>query len=190
MSSNPSLPPPLPPAVLPYASPAAYQPAPTAGVWQDGNVIVAFNGAVFPPRCVKCNAQAEPARALRKEYYWHHPAIFFTVLAGVLLYAILAVVIRKKGTVTFCLCDLHRAKRRNGILLGWILIPGGIALMIASAVYQNGWITLVGALVFIAGVIAAMRAQPLKPKKIDDHYLWLKGGGPAFLAELPGVVRQ
>jgi hypothetical protein len=30
----------------------------------------------------------------------------------------------------------------------------------------------------------------LKPKKIDDHYLWLKGGGPAFLAELPGVVGQ
>ncbi len=188
MSTDPSLPPPLPPAVLPYAVPVAYQPS--APVWREDNVLVAVIGAALPCNCVKCDAPVEPSRAIRKDYYWHHPLLILLIFAGVLVYAIVAIVVRKKGTVTFCLCEKHRANRRNAIILGWLLIPGGIATLIAGAVNSSAVIAILGGVMFIGGIVAAVMAQPLKPKRIDDRHMWFKGVCQPFLAELPGTVRQ
>ena len=170
--------------VIPYASPIILPTS--ADVWGDGKVIVARNGAVFPPRCVKCNGDVDrPGK--RRTYFWHHPGLYALILAGILVYAIVALIIRKKGSVVVCLCPKHRQQRLIGILAGWIGCVGGIATVIAGAANNSPWIAIAGVAIFIAGVVAAFNARLLYPKTIDDHFLWLAGGGSAFVRSLPGL---
>src|SRR6266446_5069294 len=70
----------------PYQAPQAVltpQIVPGGDVWQDRGLLVIRKGAVLPDRCVKCNAPAEGYR-LKRNLAWHQPAIYLTILAGIL----------------------------------------------------------------------------------------------------------
>lgn len=191
MSADPTAVPAVP--VLPYATPVAFQPA---GVWRDGATLVAHRNATFPDRCVKCNAAADGKRWNRK-LYWHHPAFYLLIIfPGLLIYVIVALCIRKSAKVSVGLCRKHRAVRRNGILLGWLIGLLGISGMIGSVmvadvrIYRNStvplWMLLGGIALFLFGLIWGMiRSRVVAPTRIDEQYVWLRGAGPAFLGELP-----
>jgi hypothetical protein len=175
----------------PYAPPAdisAYAPAPTQeginGWCEAGRLVLPATGARLPDRCVVCNAAAH-GYALRKKFYWHHPAVYLGLLVNVIVYAVLAMVLRKTATVSFGLCPKHRAKRVYGLWIGW----GGFGLafcaMLACAV--------IGAAETILATIAAMVLLPIVgfilartavPAKIDERWIWLKVG-ERFLETFP-----
>ncbi len=183
--SNSTSPPPLAPPVIGYATPTR---ASADGVWQENHLLVAAKDATLPPRCVKCNGPAD--HTLRKMFYWHHPALYLVILFQILIYAIIALIIREKGRVTFSLCDRHHAKRRNAIIAAWLLVPGGLAVIITGGIYESGAVALTGLALFVGGIVALLLVPVLRPTKIDKQFLWFKGVSPAYLAELPGVVRQ
>ena len=66
-----------------------------------------------------------PAEGYTKKFNlsWHHPALYLIVLAGVLIYVIVALIVRKTARVNIPLCPAHRAKRRNIILTGLGVFP-------------------------------------------------------------------
>ena len=84
----------------PYKPPIANAPvymaeaAPEAGMWRKGKVLVFRKETILPDRCVKSNAATK--RKLKRQLTWHHPAIFLTILISILVYAILALVLRKE----------------------------------------------------------------------------------------------
>ncbi len=82
-----------------------------------GKQLVVELGAVFPDRCLKCNA---PAEGFKKRFNvsWHHPALYLLVLLGLLIYVIVALVVRKTARLDIPLCPRHRALRRNLMLAG------------------------------------------------------------------------
>jgi len=174
--------------VLPYLGPMATA---SYGVWRQGNQIVASKGATLPTACVKCNC-TEELKSIRRNYSWHHPAWVLLIFVGVLIYIIVALVLRQSGVVTFSLCHRHRKRRAIALLLMWlgVLVSYG-AMFVGCSLTQRredlqvliviSWfILLVAAL--IAGQIFA---RILTPKKIDDRFLYLGGACPEFLNSLP-----
>jgi hypothetical protein len=179
----------------PYAAPAyqaEYAQAPVQqippkpqGLWQEGKVLIAANGTPFPDRCVKCNAPANGYR-LKRKFSWHHPAIALTIFVAVLVYLILAMVLSKKAVFQLPLCPKHRSMRTWMLITFSLLTIGSIGMIISAIPLENGWVALAGLIFFIGFLITTQYvAQVLTPKKIDDHYAWLKRCSADFLRELP-----
>jgi hypothetical protein len=169
--------------VLPYLTPMAAQPM---GVWREGKVLIVAKETVLPPTCVKCNRPSD-GRPIRRKFWWYPPAWLLLILVpyGVLLCFIVVLIIRKSGVVHYSMCEAHRRRR-------WAWGAGGLALSavgLGGAVYVASqdafqWMS-VGLVTFIAGLVVAVVAQSLRPKRIDAHYVWLKGAGEEFLAQFP-----
>jgi hypothetical protein len=181
-----------PVGVLPYITPLAATASTSQGIWRDGARLITTRKAELPPLCVKCAAPADGSYK-RRTFYWHHPAWALLVLFALLLYAIVAMIVRKKSVVVVGLCRAHQA-RRTWLLLGtWLLSLGGIAAMIAGPVagteMRADWMIPAGLLggigmIFVA-LLTGFAARVLVPTKIDDHYAWFKGCGGAFLSQFP-----
>src|SRR5262245_50409406 len=87
--------------------------------WRNGTRVVMRPGCALPPRCVKCNEPALQPMAPRK-LTWHHPAWWLVlILFNIVVYLIVALVVRKKAQVTFGVCARHRRRRRIFIAVGW-----------------------------------------------------------------------
>ena len=179
--------------VNPYAAPLtesvlnAEVIQPTGGIWRDGKRLVMWKGATLPDRCVRCNAPAN-GRRLKRTLYWHHPLVFLVVLAGVLVYVIVALVVRKKAVVTIGLCDRHYQRRLYAILAWWLITlacAGSLWFGIANH-GQPPWLIWAAIVGFFGNLFFAVAiTRPVAPVRIDDHYVWLKKTGTAYLAEFP-----
>lgn len=143
-------------------------------------------GVPFPPFCVKCGA---PSTApLERSYYWHEPWVYLFILPGLLIYAILALAVRRRLNVIVPLCAEHRRRRRRTILAAWLVVLGGTAIPIALAAQLGvgaGWTFLLIPVGIIAGGIIGVSANPLTPKRIDDAGGTFNGAGEPFLRKLP-----
>jgi hypothetical protein len=192
MTLPPQLPPQLPPAALDDANP--YARAGTAA-HAERNLIIAPPVVDLPHRCIFCN---EPdAKRLTMKYSWHHPALYLLILAGILIYAIVALIIQKKATVRMSLCALHAARRQRKMLIFWLVPLIMIGVIIAGPVLENARMIgkdmsipfiLFGILgLIIALVVAGMSGRLLKPKFIDERMLKLAGAGRPFLDSLGAI---
>jgi hypothetical protein len=152
--------------------------------WRDGKKVVVHDKACLPQRCVKCNAEtSEPA--FKRKLYWHHPAYFLLIFINVLLYLIVAIIIRKRGSAEIYMCAHHRARRRwflAGLWLGMIL---ALVLIIVGWANANTWIILLGVLTIIAAAVSGMASSVVRTARIANGNIWLTGAGKNFLASLP-----
>lgn len=182
--------------VNPYASPihTNYQPPVVLaemvgqGLYRKGRELVMHKQAVLPDRCVKSNEPAN-GRRLRRNLYWHHPAIYLTILISLLIYIILALILQKRARIDIGLSDRWFRKRRRGILIAWLLFLVGVVLIVvgcASSAPHAGWAIPVGlALALFAAIYGLIAARLVVPARITNEYVWLKGVHPDFLATLP-----
>jgi hypothetical protein len=179
----------------PYASPLT---TPTVydaqipeelALWRKGSQLVMRKTAPLPARCVKSNAPTD--RRLKRSLYWHHPAIYFSILISILIYAVLALILRKSATIYIGLSDEWFAKRHRAMLVGWLLFLASIAMIVAGIAMLDQsdafpWLIAASPLVFLFGAIYGhLGARMVVAVRISDEYVWLKGIHPSFLADLP-----
>jgi hypothetical protein len=144
-------------------------------------VVIPVLGARFPDRCVVCNQPA--VKRLSRKLYWHTPYLYGLILIALLIYAIVALIVRKTARFEIGLCEKHVKRRRFGIFLAWFGFFGGLVATIAVADRAPAMM-LVTMLVTIASPIAGIfMSQVVSAKRIDDRYAWLKVGRP-FLDSL------
>jgi hypothetical protein len=174
----------------PYAPPADDAPVhraqgPSEGIWcKDGQLVVHKIGGRLPDRCVVCNAPAHGYK-LRKTFAWHPPEYYITIIAGLLIYVIVAMVSRKTALVELGLCEQHRARRRNGLIIAWAGFAGSFCLMFVGAAGRSGKL-FIGSVVglVVVPLAGALVARVVYPTKIDNEYAWFRVGKP-FLDSLP-----
>jgi hypothetical protein len=158
------------------------------GVWRDGNHVLVAHGASFPQRCVKCNADVDGQSKVRR-VHWHHPSIYLLLLVYVIVYVIVAAIMRKTAEIDPCLCEEHASKRRQWIWIGWLgALFGlfGVPVLGAMAGAEMAPIILLAVCWFLLfGIAGSINARILYPKRIDANYTRLKGADPRFLAGLP-----
>ncbi len=119
---------------------------------------------------------------------WHSPVWYLLILVSILLYIIVALIIRHTATIQVGYCDMHRSKRRRAITIGWVLALGGIGLTVVAASLTKpiALLVVLGVVVFLVGLIwGIVGSQVVSPKRIDARYVWLKQVSPDYLAELP-----
>ena len=159
-----------------------------AGLWQDRGLLVVDNGAGLPPRCVVCNAPASGA-PLPRTLSWHPAGWYLLVLFNVLVYAIVAMIVRKTATIHVGLCDRHRARRRLWIAIAWALFAIAFALPACLMPFGDGAVFVGGMLLppllIAAGLCGILGARVVHAKKIDGERAWVAGACSDFLAELP-----
>lgn len=171
----------------PYAAPSAEADGggPTGGLLtglggdlrREGDLIVVpVTGAAFPPRCVVCNERT--GTRLKRRLFWHPQGYYALIFIGWLIYVIVAMMVRKRADVEMGLCGKHLARRRNGILIGWL---GSIACFVAAVALAGNYplIAILCGLAFFACVIAGViMVRVVTPKRIDQQFAWLKFARP------------
>jgi hypothetical protein len=158
-----------------------------AGAWCDGNLLVVTKGYDLPDRCLKCNEPAGGWR-LKRTFSWHPPILYVLIIASLLIYVIVALIVRHTGKLAVPLCPRHRQIRRQAIIVGWLSSLLGLAVMIASVVPRetNPILLILGAGLLLFGILyGLLRSQTVVPSKIDKQRIWLRKVDPEFLAELP-----
>ncbi len=194
--------------VNPYAAPVLESgpntpsvPNPNAahGLWREGNRLVTHIGAQLPDICVKTG---EPTKErLFRKMQWHHPAIAIAILGGLLLYVILAVILTKRAQVWLPLSKDQLAVRKTRLLICWLIGLGclaaiGLGIFLAITMRNpNEYSPLMFILLFGGGILGGLIsliagssiANVLKPTKITDTHIWLKGAHPNILNKLPNA---
>ncbi len=148
--------------------------------------------AILPPLCVKCGAPAD-GKPVEKTFYWHHPALFLLILAGLLIYAIVALVVRKSIRVRVPLCALHAQRRSTAITLAWVLPVIGVAdaFILPGFGVDGGWVGMTTLLLLLAGLIIwAVISNPIRVKSIDQYCGVFSGFCETFLQQFPEAVPQ
>lgn|GEM_PF-509763 len=160
-----------------------------AGLWRHNSTLVVAldhaRQATLPPWCVKCGCHVEAADFKRK-FHWHPPAYYLLLLVNLLVFAIVAMIVRKHATLYLGVCPAHRAQRRRAIMLSWGLIVVGIVLIVVGVANDTPGLAGLGALNTLGAIIyGAVSAQPVTVKKIDERFAWLNGVDAGYLAQLP-----
>ena len=153
-------------------------------VWNDGGVALCHKGSPWPDRCVRCNAPAEGYR-LKRRLYWHPWWVYLTILAGLLVYVVIALVTRKTAEVEIGLCPTHRSRRRMGLAIAWLGVLGAIVGAYFIGGYDPALAFAFASLLLIGAIVTGVvLSRVVRPKRIDDRYAWLHCGAP-FVGSLP-----
>jgi len=164
---------------------AAVTPTASGGTWRDGTVLILTPEASLPSRCVRCNEPSEEPTKSRR-IYWHSPWLYLLILANILIYAVVAVIVRKKAVVAPGLCSAHKKRRRTGIAVAWTLLIAGLALMLMGIESGKAVVAVVGLLLILVALLVSTNVTRIvRAKRIDTQYIQLKGCGAAFLDSMP-----
>lgn len=155
------------------------------GQFRSGRVLVhaAVDGE-FADRCVRCDAPSTGDH-LKRSLYWHAPWVYALLITGPLLYALVTVIVRKRGTVHVGLCERHRRARRNVLMAAWL---GSItAISSCNFVGDSAPGMIVVAFFAVIGLAAwgIIGGRVVYPVKIDERWIHLRGVCDAYLAHLP-----
>jgi hypothetical protein len=158
------------------------------GPWRDGKYLVVRQDGLMPDACIKCGG--EPTTFIRKTLTWHHPAIYLTILIGVLIYVIVALVVRKTAKLQVPVCSVCNARRKRNLAIGWLSFVLSIVLFIAAAnVVESdtvrGWVLFTGFALLLFSLIWAVGIQFILAKKITDEFVWITKAGKKVLEPLP-----
>lgn len=176
---------------LPGGNPAAGEAV--YGVWRDGKRLVMDRDAKLPLVCLRTNEPSQ--RLLRREMFWHHPALVLLVPLGLVIYLIVVAVTQKRATIQIGLCEACFRRRRRLVAGAWLaalagvgMIVGGIACM-ADSKHQTetlGVILLLGGLVTMitAAILGTRWFRVVWPARMTDDFIWIKGVNPELLASL------
>ena len=180
------------------SAPQVETPSSAQGIWSDGNLLVVSKGTKLPPVCVLTNQKSQSE--VKRTFYWHHPAVFLSLLAGILIFVILALVLRKSQKLALPLSGPSLQKRKKALMFCWLIALSCVAVFVGAIMciatetfgYGNGWIgglLMFGAFIglMITAVIGSRFAAVLTPKKITDDAGWYKGVSFEYLQRFPAI---
>jgi hypothetical protein len=157
--------------------------------WQplqrQGRDLIVWKGATLPPYCVKCGIVSHQQPVERK-FYWHSPLLYLTILAGVLVYAIVAMIVRKRFDLAVPLCDSHFRLRRI-----WLSVSAALMLVAFPALFVGlsmdypGTGIVVCLATLLGGAIAWSSVAPiLRPTRITEEMAVFRGAHESFFGRL------
>ncbi|MBS0263479.1 MAG: zinc-ribbon domain-containing protein [Planctomycetes bacterium] len=162
-------------------------------VWRDGNKLVMTKDAKLPAICVKTNQPT--TERLKRQYYWHHPAVYLTLCGGLLIYVIIALIVRESAKIEIGLCADRKSRRRWTIFWAWMGSLAGVAVFVAAFNLNNRDLTpfvmILGLMVLLGSAITgSILGGVVRPAKITKKYVWLTGVHPEYLAALPEFAEE
>lgn len=171
--------PPIAPPPIP-ARPAA----PVARI--EGNTLVVPINTPFPPVCIRTGATQDLIpRPIRCSLYWHHPAVYFAILANILIYVIFALIFRKTSVHAIYLSRTARTSQVKWHLANWGLFLGSWVLLGAAINQESallGWAT--AAALFVSAVIYFKNVRLLQARNVDKTHARIGGIPPRVMEQI------
>lgn len=175
--------------VNPYASPQADISAIPArefsahGTYQSGKLLViSRDSAQLPDLCIKTGAPT--GARMKRKVYWHPPWVYIFLVCNLLIFAIVALIVRKTASLEFALSEEARAERRKHTFIGLGILAAGIGTFFLIEI--EPWFAMVGGLLFVGGLIyIIIKTRLVWPTKMNKEWAWLNGVHPSVLAQLP-----
>ncbi|WP_353940068.1 hypothetical protein [Xanthomonas sacchari] len=173
----------------PYQAPSVASPSslppplPGETLWRAGGELVCLRDAPFPPHCVKCGAALQADELKQRTFYWHASGWYVLLLVNIVVYAVAALVARKRSSHMLGMCATHRRRRNRFMLLtaGAFLVGPLLGFAVGGDLGAG-----LGVVAFLTMLIWGMvGARILVPRRIDQRYARYKGLAPAFLERLP-----
>jgi hypothetical protein len=154
-------------------------------VQREGRDLIVWRGGTLPPYCVKCGMAAHQQPVQRK-FYWHSPLLYLTILASLLIYAIIALIVRKRFDLGVPLCESHFRQRRIWMSVAAALMLMAFPALILGITYDY---PIAGILVCLAtllgGAILWSAVAPiLRPRRITDEMAVFRGAHESFFGRL------
>lgn len=150
---------------------------------------------LLPSVCMRCGAPADNRKS--RTFSWFPPIAYIGLIAGILPFAIIALVLTKRMSVSVPLCHEHRGhwSTRTTItvvsLLALILMGVGFIVYTGnqppgpggdlSGIFCLGW---VGALIIWLILVAILQAGSIRATEITDRTVKLTGVHDGFIAAL------
>jgi hypothetical protein len=101
-------------------------------------------GGRLPDRCARCNRPVTLPQ-VRRTVYWPNSWLYLLSLLSLLIYVIVALIVRKKAVVQVSLCEEHRKQRWPAILMSWLMVLAGIGLGLPRFWPRYGFFIALGA---------------------------------------------
>ena len=169
---------------------------PIAAITRDGAKLVipvgmALPMALLPPVCVKCGAPAD-GKPVEKTLYWHQQWLYLLILVTLLIYIVLAIVMRKQMRIRIPLCRQHAERRRGLLILAAILPLIGVAdgFILPSLGVDTGLVVLAVVVFILAGLVLwAVAGSPIRPTLIDQNQGVFTGCCETFLQQFPQRIQ-
>lgn len=149
----------------------------------------------LPDRCVCCAAPVDEGdrgvggRRIKRRMSWHHPALFLTVLIGLLPYAIIALCCRQTAIVYLPLCRRHLRRRRIALAITCTLLAAAFLFLVVGAALESEPLLAAMGLTFLITILWAIPASRiaaiLMPYRIDFRGVVLSGASRKYLDTLP-----
>lgn len=173
------------PELNPYAAPSSrVDDVSGLACYRIGKSLFVPAGSDLPPRCIMCNAPA--ALPIKKRtMHWHTQWLYLLFLLNILIYVVVALIVRKRVEVSPGYCELHHASRKKRLLIA--LVPG-VGLMLAGVGISFLGEGQLGVLLFILGLVLLIPAYfvngHLRPTRIDGKGARFAGCKEPFLSSL------
>jgi hypothetical protein len=153
--------------------------------WLEGKDLVIRQSAPdLPATCIKCGRPAN--HRIKSKLYWHSPWAYVAILLNILVYAIIALIVRKVITLEVPICDEHRSQRRRFLWLGGASLVAGAVAPIALLSADQGAFAAVAVLVFVVvAFVFFAKARLLTPRYIDAEVAKVRGPCDSFLQQFP-----
>ncbi len=188
-------------ATNPYAPPKSHVEdiAKPGGIWRKEKLLIMRKSAELPGRCIYCNKKAELSKKRRILYLniWLQITLVlvFVVFNFLALIPILVIVLifRKSAKIKIPVCQRHRNRRLwiTLVTVTVLLISIGFGfLSVKGTGYQEAFFIVSLGVFLVAFILAIIRGQLLKAKKIDAEVMILKGAMSPFLDSLPEYAEQ
>jgi hypothetical protein len=158
----------------------------SGGMRRKGRYVIFDPDIEWPSRCFKCNKATSHKKRVKLAYV--NPWIYLSVLINVIITVVLAAVFQKRFSVDLPLCEEHTIKRRNFLILQWVmaaLLAASIGVAIST---ESLAFSVTAIFVFIVLVISAIFGRLAFAAKLKNGNLWVTGAGKDFLNSLPEFV--
>jgi hypothetical protein len=139
----------------------------------------------LPLPCVKCGAPAN-GKPVNKNFSWHPPALYLVALVGLLIYVIVAMIVRKSMRLTVPLCAQHAQRRSVAVTLSWVipLVSIADAFILPNFGVDGGIVALISVVMVLTGIVIwAIVDYPIRPKSIDRYQGVFTGFCEAYLQQ-------
>jgi len=152
--------------------------------YRDGKFVIVPTGSELPERCIICNEPLSSAPKSRK-LYWHSPWIYLLILMNILIYAIVALIVRKKCALSPGLCSEHATRRLRRLMVVIGVGVAGLVIGFYALSHDYGQLSLISFAIAIISLIAAIFVGRLiYANKITADFARIGGCQEPYLAAL------
>lgn len=140
----------------------------------------------LPYLCIRCGEKVdeenELAYRVEKQLSWIHPATLLLILVAWPIFLLVALLVRKKCSVTYTVCPECKAKRRWLWLYFALLLLSAAGMVLLTLVLENPWpmVGVLGVIIGLAVVLSKINSV-LLIAWYSKEIFQLKGAGPIFL---------